>query len=402
MSNSNIKASLISGDNQSMKSNFDAEFEQEFLRFIFSLYPNKKHIPLSEPIISDKDKDLVLKALDQNMISTYGPQVTEFENKLSEFTGINHAVALINGTAALELSLRVLNIGFGDEVITQAYSYIAVPNAIRYVGAEPVFIDNDSNTFGMSVESLEKTILENYSANQKGLINKQSGKQLKAVIAVYAFGQAFDIKAIKNLCDKYNLKLIEDAAEALGTFIDNKHAGSFGDLGVLSFNGNKICSSGAGGAVICNNPNLIEEIRHLSTTAKVKTESGIDYNQLGYNFRMPNINAALGLSQIDSIQDKLNLKLDLRKRYTGFLKDFDYELIGSEKCNNWINSLVLNSKVEKNRLLKLASENNIQMDSSWVYIPETTLYQNSQHYNISNAKDISERVIQLPGSLDFK
>lgn len=378
------------------------DFHQVLLNYISSLYPHKDRISLSEPIISKEDKNLVLKALDQNMISSFGPQVSEFENKISHFTGLKHVIAIINGTAALHLSMKALNIRTGDEVLSQAYSYIAVPNAIQYTGAKPVFIDNDSQSLGMSANSLEKTIIEQYSKTPKGLINKKTGNHLKAVIAVYAFGQTFDIKSIHEICKKYNLYLIEDAAEALGTFIDRQHAGSFGDIGVLSFNGNKICSSGAGGAIICNNSELADKIRDLSTTAKTTNKSGIDYKQLGYNYKMPNINASLGLSQLDSIQDKLKRKLELRRKYQNFLRELDLVLFGNENCNNWLNSILLNSKEDKRKLVYLASESNIQLESSWVYVPDTTLYKKAECHNISCALDFSERIIQLPGSLDFK
>ncbi|QNL20887.1 aminotransferase class I/II-fold pyridoxal phosphate-dependent enzyme [Hyphobacterium sp. CCMP332] len=378
------------------------DFKSGLVKYITSLYPKKNDISLSEPLISKEDQKKVLRVLEDNMISSFGPEVSKFEELLTDYCGTQNVIAIINGTAALHLALKALGIGENDEVITQSYSYIAVPNAINYAGAEPVFIDNDLSTLGINPENLEKIIQEQYGLDKNHLINKKTGKKLKAVIAVYAFGQAYDVYAVKSVCDKYKINLIEDAAEALGTYINGKHAGSFGKLGVLSFNGNKICSSGSGGAIICNDNDLSQKIKHLSTTAKTVSKMGIDFDQLGYNYRMANINAALGLSQLNDIDKKLKAKTMLRRAYKRFLDNYDYKLIGNENTNNWLNSILLNSKEEKKELINLARKFNIQMESSWVYLPETRLYKNAQVYNAANAKDISDRIVQLPGSLDFE
>lgn len=401
ISHLNTRTNHISGDNQmSEAQNYD--FKSDLIKYITALYPQKSHISLSEPIISKEDKQKVLGVLEDNMISSYGPEVSKFEKLLADYCGTQKVISVINGTAALHLSLKALGICENDEVITQSYSYIAVPNAINYSGAEPVFIDNDISSLGINSENLEKTIQEQYGLDKNHLINKKTGKKLKAIIAVYAFGQAYDVNAVKSVCDKYKIDLIEDAAEALGTFINGKHAGSFGKLGVLSFNGNKICSSGAGGGIICNDDDLNQKIKHLSTTAKRVNKAGIDFDQLGYNYRMANINAALGLSQLNDIDKKLKAKEKLRRAYESFLDKYNYKLIGNENTNNWLNSILLNTKEEKIELLNLARESNIQMESSWVYLPETSFYKDAQVYNIANAKAISDRIVQLPGSLDFE
>ncbi len=401
ISHLNTKANLIFGDNQ-MPETQNYDFKDELIKFITSLYPQKSHISLSEPVISKNDKLEVMRVLEENMISSFGPEVAKFEDLLCQYCDVKNVIALNNGTAALHLSLKALDIGENDEVITQAYSYIAVPNAINYTGAEAVFIDNDPSTLGINSKILERTIQEQYVFEKDQLVNKKSSKKLKAVIAVYAFGQAYSVNEVKSVCDKYNIYLIEDAAEAMGTFINGKHAGSFGKLGVLSFNGNKICSSGAGGGIICNDDVLSQKIKHLSTTAKIQSDSGYDFDQLGFNYRMANINAALGLSQLIEIDNKLKAKLELRRAYNKFLSNYHYKIIGNENANNWINSILLNSKEEKSKLLNLARDSNIQLESSWVYLPDTSYYKNSQVYNIENSKDISERIIQLPGSIDFE
>ena len=265
---------------------------EDVINFIQSTYQSKDFIPLHEPKFIGNEKKYLNECIDSTFVSSIGKFVDEFEEKIAKYTGARYAVATSNGTSALHIALLLANVTRNDEVITQPLTFVATCNAISYCGANPVFIDVDKETMGLSPLSLQAYLEKNAYIKNQQCINNKTGKVIKACVPMHTFGQPCRIDEIKEICDKYHISLIEDAAESLGSFYKNKHTGTFGQMGVMSFNGNKIITAGGGGCFITNDKELAKRAKHLTTTAKVPHKWKYTHDMIGYNYRMPNLNAA--------------------------------------------------------------------------------------------------------------
>ncbi|ECQ3328866.1 TPA: aminotransferase LegC [Campylobacter jejuni] len=376
-------------------------FEKE-ISFIKSLF-NKENIALHEPCFIGNEKKYLLECIDSSFVSSVGEFVTRFEEALKEKTKARFVIATNTGTAALHIALLANGIDENCEVITQSISFVATANAIAYTGAKPVFLDIDENTLSLSPKALEH-FLENQTYQKDNLsYNKTTHKPIKACVIMHTFGLSAHIKAIKELCEKYHILLIEDAAEALGSTYENKTLGTFGKCGILSFNGNKIITGGCGGAILSDDENLAKLARHLSTTAKIPHPYEYDHDRIAYNYRLCNINAAILLAGIENLELFLENKRELAKIYKDFFKNHDkckfIDEKSNEKSNFWLNTLLFKNENLRNIFLEECLKNNIFVRPVWKSLPSLKAFQNCQSNELINTKKLEKRLINLPSSV---
>ncbi|ELM6822146.1 aminotransferase LegC [Campylobacter jejuni] len=376
-------------------------FKKE-ISFIKSLF-NKENIALHEPCFIGNEKKYLLECIDSGFVSSVGEFVTRFEEALKEKTKARFVIATNTGTAALHIALLANGIDENCEVITQSISFVATANAIAYTGAKPVFLDIDENTLSLSPKALEH-FLENQTYQKDNLsYNKTTHKLIKACVIMHTFGLSAHIKAIKELCEKYHILLIEDAAEALGSTYENKALGTFGKCGILSFNGNKIITGGCGGAILSNDENLAKLARHLSTTAKIPHPYEYDHDRIAYNYRLCNINAAILFAGLENLELFLENKRELAKIYKDFFKNHDkckfIDEKSNEKSNFWLNTLLFKNENLRNIFLEECLKNNIFVRPVWKSLPSLKAFQNCQSNELINTKKLEKRLINLPSSV---
>ncbi|EEP3708809.1 aminotransferase LegC [Campylobacter jejuni] len=379
-------------------------FEKE-ISFIKSLF-NKENIALHEPCFIGNEKKYLLECIDSGFVSSVGEFVTRFEEALKEKTKARFVIATNTGTAALHIALLANNIDENCEVITQSISFVATANAIAYTGAKPIFLDIDENTLSLSPKALEH-FLENETYQKDNLsYNKTTHKAIKACIIMHTFGLSAHIKALKELCEKYHILLIEDAAEALGSTYENKALGTFGKCGILSFNGNKIITGGCGGAILSDDENLAKLAKHLSTTAKIPHPYEYDHDRIAYNYRLCNVNAAILLAGFENLEFFLENKRELAKIYKDFFKNHNKcEFIdekSNEKSNFWLNTLLFKDENLRNIFLKECLENKIFSRPIWKSLPSLKAFQNCQSDELINTKNLEKRLVNLPSSVRRK
>ncbi|HEH4850468.1 TPA: aminotransferase LegC [Campylobacter jejuni] len=376
-------------------------FKKE-ISFIKSLF-NKENIALHEPCFIGNEKKYLLECIDSGFVSSVGEFVTRFEEALKEKTKARFVIATNTGTAALHIALLANGIDENCEVITQSISFVATANAIAYTGAKPIFLDIDENTLSLSPKALEH-FLENQTYQKDNLsYNKTTHKPIKACVIMHTFGLSAHIKAIKELCEKYHILLIEDAAEALGSTYENKALGTFGKCGILSFNGNKIITGGCGGAILSDDENLAKLARHLSTTAKIPHPYEYDHDRIAYNYRLCNINAAILLAGLENLELFLENKRELAKIYKDFFKNHDkckfIDEKSNEKSNFWLNTLLFKNENLRNIFLEECLKNNIFVRPVWKSLPSLKAFQNCQSNELINTKKLEKRLINLPSSV---
>ncbi|ECK0302869.1 aminotransferase LegC [Campylobacter coli] len=376
-------------------------FKKE-ISFIKSLF-NKENIALHEPCFIGNEKKYLLECIDSGFVSSVGEFVTRFEEALKEKTKARFVIATNTGTAALHIALLANGIDENCEVITQSISFVATANAIAYTGAKPVFLDIDENTLSLSPKALEH-FLENQTYQKDNLsYNKTTHKPIKACVIMHTFGLSAHIKAIKELCEKYHILLIEDAAEALGSTYENKALGTFGKCGILSFNGNKIITGGCGGAILSDDENLAKLARHLSTTAKIPHPYEYDHDRIAYNYRLCNINAAILLAGLENLELFLENKRELAKIYKDFFKNHDkckfIDEKSNERSNFWLNTLLFKNENLRNIFLEECLKNNIFVRPVWKSLPSLKAFQNCQSNELINTKKLEKRLINLPSSV---
>jgi perosamine synthetase len=367
----------------------------------------KGHHSLHEPYFCGNEWKYVKKTLDDNYVSSIGSFVDKFEYQIKKFTKSKYAIPVVNGTEALHLSLVACGVNSNDEVLVPAITFVGTANAVTYSGATPHFVDSELETLGIDPVKLEIYLEKITIKNGKFYFNKKTKRRIKAILPVHIFGNICKIDKILEIAKKYNLVVIEDAAEALGSFFKNKHAGTFGSIGCFSFNGNKILTTGGGGAIITNNKLLAKKIKHLSTTAKINHRWEYIHDEVGYNFRMPNLNAALGSAQIENLNKFLRLKRKLFLRYCQeFSKINDVRLIQNPKfckSNNWLNTVFIkNSSIKKrNKVLSLAQKNRIFLRPVWKPLHTLKHLNKMPRMNLDGAMKIYESCINLPSSASY-
>ncbi len=359
---------------------------------------------LHEPLFFGKEISYLKDTINKNFVSSAGEYVNKFEKKIKQYTKAKFAVAVVNGTQAIYISLKACGVKKNQEVLVPALTFVGTANAISYLGAKPHFIDSEIKNFGIDCLKLENYLNKIAKIRGGKCINKVTGNVIKAIVPVHVFGHPCNIQHVIKIAKKFNLIVVEDAAEALGSFYKKKHLGTFGDVGCLSFNGNKIITTGGGGMIITNKKGLARKIKHLTTTAKLKHKWEYIHDEIGYNFRMPNLNAALGLAQIEKIQIFLKAKRKLFKKYFNVLKKIKGISLHKEPknaySNYWLQTLILDKKksILKNKILKASHKKLIFTRPIWKLIPDLKPYKKSQKMNLSGAKEIYNRAINIPSS----
>tara|TARA_B100000902_G_C27315235_1_gene920886 strand:+ start:2425 stop:3609 length:1185 start_codon:yes stop_codon:yes gene_type:complete len=369
-----------------------------------------KPINLHEPLIDNTDKISLAECLNSGFVSTYGNLSNKFCQKIKNITGSKYVIPIINGTSSIHLALHESGVTNNDEVLMPSLNFIASANATLYLGASPHFVEVEIDTLGVDPIKLDKYLREILFKKGKFFYNKKTKKRVKTLIAVHVFGHPCKVDMIKKVCDKYNINLIEDASECLGSFYKNKHVGNFGKYGILSFNGNKIITSGCGGAILTNNKNVFKRINHISTTSKKTHKWEYDYNELGFNYRLPNLNCALGLSQIKKIQFYLRKKRNLFKLYNNLLRKFninEFELIKEPrncKSNYWLHTIKLKSPsdISKNKILKLFNDKKILIRPLWKLNHKISYLKKYPKMNLKISNLLEKSIINLPSSVNLK
>lgn len=374
-----------------------------FLALVRRLYPGRDSVGLHEPRISDRDKAYVLDSLESGYVSSIGEYVSQFEEAFARFCGAKYAVATSSGTAALHIALLTANVSRGHEVLTQSLTFVATANAIRYCGAYPVFIDVEANQLTLCPNALEDYLTRNTKIDAAGrLLNNTTGRVISAVLPVHTFGQTGSIKRISEICIKFNLQLIEDAAEAVGSYNNGVHAGNYGALSAFSFNGNKIMTTGGGGMVITNSEKLARRARHLSTTARLADRWKFVHDEVGFNYRLPNINAALGLAQLEDISNSIEGKRKLASFYQEWAKREGIEIVSdsSDSCSNyWLNTLVLADQQTRNAFLEATNSRGIECRPAWEPMHTLDMNRDCHHHGLPVTEWMASRIVNVPSGL---
>ena len=375
---------------------------KEVIAFIQKTYQTTDFIPLHEPKFIGNEKKYLNECIDSTFVSSVGRFVDEFEEKISNYTGVKYAIATSNGTSALHISLLLANVEQNDEVITQPLTFVATCNAISYCGAQPVFIDVDRDTMGLSPSALRYFLENNTTIKNNKCINNVTGKRIGACIPVHTFGHPCRIDEIKDICNQYNIFLIEDAAESVGSFYKDKHTGTFGQVGVMSFNGNKIITAGGGGCIITDDEALAKKAKYLTTTAKVPHKWNFNHDIVGYNYRMPNLNAALLVAQLENLDNFISSKRKLANVYETFFNSNNYVFVKEpmdSKSNYWLNSILLKNKQQRDEFLDETNSNNVMTRPIWTLMNKLPMYEHAQCGSLTNSEWLEERVVNIPSSV---
>jgi perosamine synthetase len=380
----------------------DESFCKQVVGRLADILPAKAS--LHEPRLEGNENKYVSDCVQSGWVSSVGSYVDRFEADLQKFTGASHAVAISNGTSALHLALLLAGVNSEDEVLTPALSFIATANAISYCGAVPHFIDSESVSLGVDADKLDEYLSANSSQKNGVCVNTQTGAKIKALVCMHVLGHPVNLDKLVSVCKKHRLKLIEDAAESLGSYYKGQHTGNHGILSALSFNGNKIATTGGGGAILTNNPELAARAKHLSTTAKTAHAWEFNHDQIGYNYRLPNINAALGCAQLEQMPLFLETKRTLANTYIDAFQDFDglevFQEPGYAQSNYWLNAIILD-EADNNRLeglLSLSNSAGLMTRPLWEAMHRLPMYHKCPRMDLSVTEGMVSRVICLPSS----
>jgi len=372
------------------------------VQFIQNIYKTTEYIPLHEPLFIGNEKKYLIECVDSTFVSSVGKFVDEFEKKIADYVGVDFAVATSSGTSALHIALLLANVMENDEVISQPLTFVATCNAISYCGAKPIFIDVDKDTMGLSPSALRDFLEKNTFIKDHQCINNRTGKVIKACIPMHTFGHPCRIDKIKDICDEYCIALIEDAAESLGSLYKNKHTGTFGQIGTMSFNGNKIITAGGGGCIVTNDEILAKKAKHLTTTAKVPHKWEFSHDMIGYNYRMPNINAALLVAQLENLDNFVHRKRRLAHMYEDFFNDTSYSFVKEpikSKSNYWLNSIVLNNKQQRDEFLNETNSQNVMTRPIWTLMNKLPMFERAQCGDLKNSEWLEDRVVNIPSGM---
>jgi aminotransferase in exopolysaccharide biosynthesis len=373
----------------------------EFIKFVKNLY-KKDVVALHEPLFIGNEEKYVLDCIKSTFVSSVGEYVNLVEKKISEYTKTRFCIMTVNGTSALHMALLLAGVKPDTEVITQPLTFVATCNAISYCGAKPVFVDVDEDTLGMSPESLKKFLKEKCKITDKKVINKITNKEISAIVPMHTFGHPCRIDEIVQIATEYNIPVVEDAAEAMGSFYKGKHTGTFGLLGILSFNGNKIITSGGGGAILTDNQELAQKAKHLTTTAKMPHKWEFYHDQIGYNYRMPNLNAALLLAQLENLEYFVIIKRSMATSYKKFFDEVGVKFITEPKdarSNYWLNAIVFDDRKQRDEFLEFTNSNNIMTRPIWVLMNKLPMYKDCYTFESKVAEYLEDRVINIPSGV---
>jgi perosamine synthetase len=371
-------------------------------KYFKELYNSNDFIPLHAPNFSGKEKDYLLNCIDSTFVSSVGKYVDKFELELSKYIRTKRAVAVVNGTAGLQVALRLAGVKSGDEVITQALTFVATINSIIYNNASPIFIDVDLDTMGLSPKYVREFLEKHAEIRDDGCYNKKTGNRISACVPMHTFGFPVNIDELVGICHNWKIPIVEDAAESLGSEYNGILTGSFGKLGVFSFNGNKIITSGGGGVIVTNDDNLGSRAKHLTTTAKKPHEFEYFHDEIAYNYRMPNINAALACAQLEQLHTFIIKKRNLAKLHASYFKSkgikFRTELPNT-KANYWLMCVQLKNKKDRDLFLKSTNKNKVMTRPIWQLMFRLPMFKNYERDNQLNAIHLEKTIVNIPSSL---
>ena len=375
----------------------------ETIAFIRDLYGKKEaFIPLHAPTFAGNEKKYLEECIDTTFVSSVGKFVDLFEQKVAEYTAAKYAVVCVNGTNALHIALKLSGVEEGDMVITQPLTFIATTNAIVYAGAVPAFVDVDKDTMGLSPTSLERFLQDNAQLRNGTCYHKQTGRRIKACLPMHTFGHACRIEEILAICEHYHIAVVEDAAEAMGSYYKGKHLGTFAKIGAISFNGNKTITTGGGGMILTDDEAIAQRAKHLTTQAKLPHAWEFVHDEIGYNYRMPNINAALGVAQLEQLDGFLVNKRATAEAYKAFFKQQQvafFEERADEHCNYWLNAIILKDKSERDSFLTEMNAKAVMCRPIWQLMNRLPMFVNCERGDLSNAEWLEARVVNIPSGV---
>lgn len=376
---------------------------KDIVSFIRDLYGTTDFIPLHAPYFHGNEKKYLNECIDTTFVSSVGKFVDRFEEMIAEYTGAAAAVVCVNGTNALHIALMLADVKRDDEVLTQALTFIATANAISYIGAHPVFLDVDKDTMGLSPAAMEDWLKEHAEIRGNECFNKNSGRRIKACVPMHTFGHPVHLDEMVEVCNRYGIELVEDAAESIGSLYKGKHTGTFGKVGALSFNGNKTITTGGGGMLLFQDTKLAKHAKHLTTQAKVPHRWEFVHDYIGYNYRMPNINAAMGCAQMEELDRILENKRETAGKYKEYFKGFSDVSFFQEpdncRSNYWLNAIVLNDKATRDSFLKYSNEAGVMTRPIWGLMNKLPMFKACQTDELKNTRWFEGRVVNIPSSV---
>lgn len=375
---------------------------KEIIRFVRELYQTNDFIPLHAPTFSGNEKAYVGEAIDSTFVSSVGRYVDNFEEQIESYTGCAKAVATVNGTAALHTALYMAGVKAGELVITQALTFVATCNVLWQIGAEPIFVDISEVSLGLCPLAVERYLVENARLNVDGhCIHQNTGQRIKAILPMHTFGHPVQLDELIAVCLKWNLVLIEDAAESLGSFYKGKHTGTLGDFSALSFNGNKVITTGGGGMILCKKSHDGDKARHITTTAKVPHPFEYFHDEPAFNYRLPNLNAALGCAQMEQLPGYLKQKRVLALQYQDFFADSDLKFVSEPEyaqSNYWLNAIICTDSDRRDKLLKETNEQGVMTRPVWKLMTALPMFKNALKGELSMSQWVEQRLVNLPSS----
>lgn len=377
---------------------------ESLIRFIREQYRTEGPIPLHAPVFWGREREFVLDAIDSTYVSSVGAYVDRFEREVAAYTGCARAVATVNGTAALHVALRLAGVSHGDLVLTQPLTFVATCNAISYCGADPIFVDVERDTLGLSPAAMDAWLHDNARLDDADCISVDGGRPIRACVPMHTFGHPADLHGLMEVCAKWNIALVEDAAESLGSLYRGRHTGTFGLLGVLSFNGNKLLTTGGGGMILADEL-LGARAKHVTTTAKLPHEYEYRHDEQGYNYRMPNLNAALGCAQLEQLELFIAAKRALAARYADFLVGASVKFVTEPqgcRSNYWLNAVICEDLGQRNALLERTNVQGVMTRPVWTPMHRLAMYAHCRSGALPNAEWLEARLVNLPSSVPFE
>lgn len=373
----------------------------DFVSFIRDLYQTNEFIPLHAPTFGGNELRYVSETIHTTFVSSVGKFVDQFESQIEEFTGASKAVATVNGTAALHTALYMANVKPGDYVITQALTFVATCNALHHMGAEPIFVDVAKVSLSMCPVALDNYLINNAFSNETGCFHKTSNRRISAVVPMHTFGHPAELDELVLVCQKWQLTLIEDAAESLGSYYKGKHTGTIGELGALSFNGNKVITTGGGGIVLCRDAILGARAKHVTTTAKVAHPYEFFHDEPGFNYRLPNLNAALGVAQMEALPRLLQQKRKIAEQYQQYLTTSEFSFVVEPEyaqSNYWLNAVICPDKHSREQLLKVTNDSGVMTRPIWKLMHRLPMFQHCLRDSLLVSEWLEGHLVNLPSS----
>lgn len=372
------------------------------INFIQSLYPDENPVPLHAPRFLGNEKKYVNDAIDSTFVSSVGEYVDRFEEMICEITGAAYVIAIVNGTCALHVALKLAGVRPDDEVITQPLSFVATANSIAHCGATPIFLDVERETMGLDPTALESFLQVHARIKEDACYHTATGKRIMACVPMHTFGHPCRVDEIAAICSRYRIVLIEDAAESLGSTYREKHTGTFGLFGIYSLNGNKTVTCGGGGAIVTSNEALAKKAKHITTTAKVSHPYEYVHDMIGYNYRLPNINAALACAQLEQLSAFVENKRELAGLYQEFFSSLDIPFVREPmhaRSNYWLNAVIMPDRETRDEFLKATNEAGVMTRPAWRLLNQLEMYRDCQTDALTNAQWLEDRVVNIPSSV---